>query len=166
MSTPPMLRQMRHDVWATRMLLERCRSLTNEQLQLTAPGTYGSIQKTFAHIVRANEGYLNTYGVISQPFMELTASIDEIASRLARVRDAVEQLFKSKEIDFDEKIHDERRKVDMELWVPLAQFSHHGSDHRSQIGTILTLNGLETLDLQVWPYAMELGASREAKEDR
>ena len=50
MSTPPMLRQMRHDVWATGKLLERCRSLTMEQLQLTAPGTYGSIQKTFAHI--------------------------------------------------------------------------------------------------------------------
>jgi len=55
-----MLRQMRHDVWATGMLLDHCRSLTQEQLQLTAPGTYGSIQKTFAHIVRANEGYLNT----------------------------------------------------------------------------------------------------------
>src|SRR4029077_4631719 len=101
MTTPPMLRQLRHDVWATEKLLERCRSLTSQQLQLSAPGTYGSIQKTIAHIVRATEGYLNTYGVIPQPFIELTAPIDEIASRLARVRDAVEQLFKSKERDFD-----------------------------------------------------------------
>src|SRR5438094_1605167 len=108
MSTPAMLRQMRHDVWATGKLLERCRSLTTDQLQLTAPGTYGSIQKTFAHIVRANEGYLNTYGLMPQPFIELTASVDGIASRLARVRGAVEQLVKSKEIDFEEKIHDER----------------------------------------------------------
>ena len=81
MSTPPMLRQMRHDVWATTQLFERCRALTKEQWQLTAPGTYGSIQETFAHIVRANEGYLNTYGVVPQPFIELTASLDEIASR-------------------------------------------------------------------------------------
>src|SRR5438309_9107803 len=112
MSTPPMLRQTRHDVWATTKLLERCRSLTAEQMQLTAPGTYGTIEKTFAHIVRANEGYLNTYGVIPQPFIELTASVDEIALRLARVRDAVEQLFKSKELDFDRRIRDERRKAD------------------------------------------------------
>jgi uncharacterized damage-inducible protein DinB len=159
MSTPPMLRQMRHDVWATTKLLERCRSLTDEQFQLTAPGTYGSIQKTFAHIVRANEGYLNTYGVIPQPFLELTASVDEIATRLARVRSAVEQLFASKEVDFDRKIHDERRKLDMELWVPLAQFSHHGSDHRSQIGTILSLHGLEAPELDVWAYASAEGAS-------
>src|SRR5947207_4484896 len=88
MKTPPMLRQMRHDVWATGKLLERCRSLTKEQLEFTAPGMYGSIQKTFAHIVRANEGYLNTYGVIPQPFLELTAPPDEIASRLDRVREA------------------------------------------------------------------------------
>src|SRR6266705_7125756 len=106
MTTPPMLRQMRHDVWATGMLLDHCRSLTREQWQLTAPGTYGSIQKTFAHIVRANEGYLNTYGVIPQPFIDLGASVDEIASRLARVHGAVEELFKSKEIDFDRRIHD------------------------------------------------------------
>ena len=158
MTTPPMLRQMRHDVWATEQLLKRCRALTTEQWQLTAPGTYGSIQKTFAHIVRANEGYLNTYGVIRQPFIDLDAPVDEIASRLARVRDAVEQLFGSKNVEFDKKIHDERRKLDLELWVPLVQFSHHGSDHRSQIGTILTLNGLEAPELDVWTYATAEGA--------
>ena len=158
MSTPPMLRQMRHDVWATQMLLDRCRTLTNEQLQLTAAGTYGTIQKTFAHIVRANEGYLNTYGLIPQPFIELTAPLDEIASRLARVREAVDRLFKSKEYDFDRRIRDERRKADLELWVPLAQFSHHGSDHRSQICTILSLNGLEVPELDVWAYAAAEGA--------
>jgi len=158
MKTPPMLRQMRHDVWATGKLLERCRSLTKEQLEFTAAGMYGSIQKTFAHIVRANEGYLNTYGVIPQPFLELTAPLDEIASRLDRVREAVEQLFRSKEVDFDQKIHDERRKMDLELWVPLAQFSHHGSDHRSQIGTLLTLQGLEAPELDVWAYAAAEGA--------
>ena len=161
MSTPPMLRQMRHDVWATEMLLERCRSLTKEQLQLTAPGTYGTIQKTFAHIVRADEGYLNTYGLIPQPFLELAdeTPLDQTASRLARVRDAVEQLFRSTEYDFDRRIHDERRKLDLDLWVPLAQFSHHGSDHRSQICTILTLHGLDVPELDVWAYATARGAS-------
>ncbi len=128
---------------------------------LTAPGTYGTIHKTFAHIVRANEGYLNTYGLIPQPFIELTAPIEEIESRLARVRDAVEQLFKSKELDFDHRLHDERRKADLDLWVPLVQFSHHGSDHRSQIGTILTLNGLEAPELDVWAYATTEGAYKD-----
>ncbi|TMC77279.1 MAG: hypothetical protein E6J15_04115, partial [Chloroflexi bacterium] len=113
MSTPPMLRQMRHDVWATKKLLERCRTLTKEQLQLTTQGTYGTIQKTFAHIVRANEGYLSTYGLIPQPFLAVTDAtpLDGTAARLDRVHDAVEQLFKSKEYDFDRRIRDERRKA-------------------------------------------------------
>ncbi|TMC70429.1 MAG: hypothetical protein E6J13_09210 [Chloroflexi bacterium] len=163
MTTPPMLRQMRHDVWATEKLLERCRALTKDQLQLTAVGTYGTIQKTFAHIVRANEGYLHTYGVIPQPFLEVgdDTPLDETASRLARVRDAVEQLFKSKDLDFDRRLHDERRKADLDLWVPLAQFSHHGSDHRSQIGTILTVNGLDAPELDVWAYATAEGAYKD-----
>jgi uncharacterized damage-inducible protein DinB len=158
-----MLRQMRHDVWATTQLFERCRALTKEQWQLSAPGTYGTIQKTFAHIVRANEGYLNTYGVVPQPFLEVSDAtpLEEIASRLARVRDAIEQLFKSKDLDFDRRIHDERRKMDLELWVPLVQFAHHGSDHRSQIGTILTLNGLEAPELDVWAYATAEGAIKD-----
>jgi uncharacterized damage-inducible protein DinB len=160
MSTPPMLRQLRHDVWATQMLLDRCRSLSKEQLQLTARGTYGTIQKTLAHIVRANEGYLSTYELIPQPFLEVTDAtpLDETLARLARVREAVDQLFKSKEYDFDRRIRDERRKAALELWVPLAQFSHHGSDHRSQISTILTLNGLDVPDLDVWAYAVAEGS--------
>ena len=157
MTTPPMLRQMRHDVWATRRLLDRCRSLSEEQLLLTAAGTYGTIRKTFAHIVRANEGYLHTYGVIPQPFLELSDStpMDEIASRLERVRDAVERLFAMTELDFDRRIHDERRKLDLDLWVPLTQFSHHGTDHRSQICTILSTHGLDVPELDVWAYADE-----------
>lgn len=163
MSTPPILRQMRHDVWATEQLFERCRALTKEQWRLSAPGTYGTIQKTFAHIVRANEGYLNTYGLIPQPFIEAADNtpLDEIASRLARVHDAVEQLFKSNEWDFDRRLHDERRKADLDLWVPLVQFSHHGSDHRSQIGTILTQSGLEAPELDVWAYATAEGAYKD-----
>jgi uncharacterized damage-inducible protein DinB len=151
-----MLRQMRHDVWATQSLIDRCRALTEDQLLLTAPGTYGTIRKTLAHIVRANEGYLNTYGLIPQPFLEVTdgTSLDDIASRFAKVREAVERLFASREFDFDERIHDERRKADLQLWVPLTQFAHHGTDHRSQICTILTVHGLEAPELDVWAYAV------------
>ena len=53
-----LLRQMRHGIWANEQLLGRCRALADEQLELTVPGTYGSIRKTLAHIVAAEEGYL------------------------------------------------------------------------------------------------------------
>src|SRR6185369_6617184 len=56
--THPMLRQLRHDVWATDQLITRCRQLTTEQLQLSVPGTYGTVLRTLQHVVSSDEGYL------------------------------------------------------------------------------------------------------------
>ena len=56
MPTQLILRQLRHDIWATERLIEHVRRLSSQQLQLTVPGTYGSIHKTLLHIVAANEG--------------------------------------------------------------------------------------------------------------
>ena len=152
-----MLRQLRHDVWATEKMIGRLRSLTDEQLDLTTPGTYGTIRRTLAHIVRADEGYLHGFGLTREPLLTVsdTVAIEEIAGRLAQVKDAVERLFAAREIDFDRRMRDERRKMDLDPWVLVTQFVHHGSDHRSQINTILSVHGLDVPDLDVWAYATE-----------
>jgi len=157
MNTPPMLRQLRHDVWATGRLLERCRALNEGQLDLTAPGTYGTIRRTLAHIVRADEGYLHGFGLTHEPLLEVTdtVTLDQIEERLTNVREAVEGLFGARDLDFDRRMRDERRKTDLDPWVLVTQFAHHGSDHRSQINTILSVHGLEAPDLDVWAYAGE-----------
>jgi len=171
-----LLRQMRHGTWANEQLLERCRALTAEQLELTVPGTYGTIRKTLAHIVASEEGYLVRLlgSVLHDPPVreQDLAALDGIAVHIAHVASAVERLFAKGSLDPDRVIADTplRRagtpRFEMAAWAPAAQFVYHGIDHRSQIDTILSTHGLETLDLQVWPYAMELGASREAKEVR
>lgn len=172
--TPPMVRQMRHDVWATERLIAHCRTLTADQLELAAPGTYGSIRKTLAHIVASGEGYLvRLHGALlhDPPFRYPTsedASLEEIAAHLPHLRDGVERLFASGEFDPDRLIRDTplRKPTDprfeMNAWAPLTQFSHHGSDHRAHIGTILGAHGLATPELDVWAYAQELGAERQA----
>jgi hypothetical protein len=47
-----------HHVWATLLLLDRCATLTPDELRLTAPGTYGSIHATLGHLVAADRRYL------------------------------------------------------------------------------------------------------------
>jgi uncharacterized damage-inducible protein DinB len=165
---------MRHGVWANEKLVERCRVLADEQLELTAPGTYGTIRKTLAHIVASEEGYLVRLlgSLLHEPPLraEDLATLDAIAAHIPHVATAVERLFAKSSIDPDRVIGDTplRRagtpRFEMAAWAPAAQFVYHGIDHRSQIDTILSMHGLETLDLQIWPYAMELGASREVKE--
>jgi hypothetical protein len=41
------------------------------------------------------------------------------------------------------------------------QFVHHGNDHHARITTTLSASGIEPPDLEVWPLATEMGASRE-----
>ena len=170
-----LLRQMRHGIWANERLLERCRALTDEQLDLTVPGTYGTIRKTLAHIVSAEEGYLvRLLGSLlhEPPLREPDLTLEGIAAHIAHVTNAVERLFAKGSPDPDRVIADTplRRagapRFEMAAWAPAAQFVYHGIDHRSQIDTILSTYRLETLDLQIWPYAMELGASRAVKETR
>ena len=172
--TDSMHRQLRHDVWATDQLIARCRQLTTEQLQLSVPGTYGTVLRTLQHIVSSDEGYLiRLLGVRlhEQLFRhEPDVGLDEIAAHLPHVADAVERLFAGGELDGDRLIRDtpsrrpDQPRFEMNAWAPLTQFVHHGNDHRAQISTTLSANGIEPPDLQVWPYAMELGASREATD--
>lgn len=172
MSTPPMLRQMRHDVWATIKLLTYLRGLSDAQLDLSVPGTYGNVRRTLEHIVAADTRYLARIGfvVLDTPYREdHDVSLDEIAAMLEKVKAGVERVFTAEGFDPDRVVVDDRRRVptdpqlEMETWMMLTQFVHHGSDHRAHIGTILGANGLDVPDLDVWTYGREIGAIREAK---
>jgi uncharacterized damage-inducible protein DinB len=162
MTTPPILRQLRHDIWATERLLERCRTLGPEQLELTVPGTYGPIRTTLLHIVAADERYLSRFMTVCDAMLNedrnASASLDEIASHLRHARDGVEALFGGAPFDPDRSIRDERRKLQITAWVLVTQFAHHGSDHRAHVGTILGAHGLDTPDLDVWAYGSASGA--------
>jgi uncharacterized damage-inducible protein DinB len=172
MTTPPMLRQLRHDVWATEKLIAHCRSLSDAQLDLTAPGTYGTIRRTLEHIVAADTRYLARIGfvVVDPPFREdHDVSLDEIGALLEKVKVGVERVFAGKEFDPDRVVVDANRRVpsdpplEMESWMMVTQFAHHGSDHRAHIGTILGAHGRETPGIDVWAYGWEIGAIREVR---
>lgn len=173
MPNPFLHRQMQHDVWATEQLIAHLRKLPPEKLELTSAGTYGSIFKTLQHIVVADENYLIRLSgkLLHDPVFRLTdpASLDVVATHLTHVKDAVERLFAGPTLDAEQLLTDTPSRAagaarfEMRAWVPASQLINHGVDHRSHINSILATHGLETIDLQVWPYAMELGASYEAK---
>src|SRR5712692_8113467 len=112
MTTPPILRQLRHDVWATEKVIAHCRTLTDAQLELTAPGTYGTIRRTLEHIVAADTRYLARIGflVVDPPFREdHDISLDETAALLEKVKAGVERVFGGVEFDGDRLVVDARR---------------------------------------------------------
>jgi uncharacterized damage-inducible protein DinB len=53
------LRQaLRYNRWANLQLLEVCSGLSDEQLQLSSSGTYGSVAATWQHLLAAEQRYL------------------------------------------------------------------------------------------------------------
>jgi uncharacterized damage-inducible protein DinB len=169
--TSLMLRALRHDLWATDKLIGYCRTLTKQQLELTVPGTYGSIARTLSHILRGDERYLVRLGVLPGPMPSDDDVIPqgELGTHLEKVRTAVEGVFSGSQFDPDKVVIDAARRrptdppLEIDSWTMLAQFVHHGSDHRAHIGTILGAHGLETPSLDVWAYGRELGAIREKR---
>jgi Uncharacterized protein conserved in bacteria len=55
---PVLIEAFRYHKWANLYLLDVCAKLPDEQLQLTAPGTYGTIAATLQHLLSAERRYL------------------------------------------------------------------------------------------------------------
>ena len=49
----------RHNLWSTMRLLDACEKLTDEQLDATMPGTFGSIRATLLHWLRNEDRYVS-----------------------------------------------------------------------------------------------------------
>ena len=143
-----------HHVWATLRLLEACATLDDEQLATTVPGTYGSILDTLRHIVDGDVFYLNVLMDRLEPFDEVRAEIPTMRA-VMEAHAADWQNLLAGDIDpVTDVIEREENgwQTHAPLGIRLAQALHHGTDHRSQIGTALTTLGIEPPDTDVWEY--------------
>lgn len=161
----------RHNTWATRELLAVCRDLDSRQLDATAEGTFGSIIDTLWHLIAAESGYAARLTGERPTFdadaddpptvAEMEAYVDELSDRWERFLSTpfdAERLFP---ITWWET---PRQVLDVPAGVVLAQAIHHGTDHRSQICTDLTVIGIQPPELGVWEYAVASGRARPTGE--
>lgn len=165
------LRSTRHEVWADLELLKFCAKLSPEQLDWTVPGSYGRIRNTLQHIVRAQRGYLFRLTGEEDPGPpdDASAEVPMDTARLLALSEliAVEERVGERMEAFLAKPFDPTRVIKLRqgtatAGIILAQFIHHGSDHRAHIGTILGANGVEGPNLDVWEYANAVGEAKEA----
>ena len=144
-----------HHAWATLQVMDACEALTSEQLETTVPGTYGSILDTMRHIVGADSWYLfrlsgERYPTIEEEGMDL-AELRTVMDRNAAAWPGV----LADDPDPDEFIEvraDDGTGFRAAKGIRLAQVLHHGTDHRSQICTALTSQGIEPPEIGVWEY--------------
>jgi uncharacterized damage-inducible protein DinB len=149
-----------HHVWATLRLIDTCLGLTAEQWDAQVPGTFGPILPTMRHLVGADAAYLFALTGGRRPL------IDDAAMGLADLRAAMERNGAEWERllaqDLDPETIVVRHRTDgseshAPMGIRLAQAVHHGTDHRSQICTILTTLGVEPPAIDAWDFAEHQG---------
>jgi len=147
----------RQNEWANQTILELCSVLDDEQLDSTAVGTFGSIRDTLTHIVSAEGSYAFRLGHEPSPrllnddpwpgFEALKEMVSAAADSLAAAsQDAPHRIIRVGSDDGD--------KFDVEAAVILIQAFNHGTEHRSQICTILTTLGIEPFELSGWDWGL------------
>src|SRR5216683_5557216 len=79
--TTALLELYRHKTWATLRLIEFCQGLSDEALDATTPGTFGTIRETLRHLVAAEEGYFSTVTrkTLWEPIPDYPAKLEELA---------------------------------------------------------------------------------------
>ena len=143
-----------HNRWATEVLIESCRGLTDEQLATAVEGTYGGLGETLAHLVSGDRFYVEL----------LTGSAPEWTWRRGRAYPGVDTLLSVARATGDALIKAvetipadrlvERDPGEMiPAWVILVQAINHANDHRSHASTILTQLGITPPAIDGWAFA-------------
>lgn len=145
----------RHNLWANLRLLDACAQLSDEQLDTSVPGTYGSIRDTLVHLFRAEEIYL-AHLTSAQPASALRLGgfpgIEALREHARRSGEAL--IAVADTVDPAQVLRGTYRgeSYEMPAIVPLMQAINHATDHRSQITTALSQLGIRPPELDVWAY--------------
>jgi uncharacterized damage-inducible protein DinB len=160
MSNPtqePLVDLLRHHLWANLRLLDGCEALTDDQLDETIHGTFGSIRATLSHLAGAEESYIaRLTGEWPADALREDAEAG-IADIRAHLRRSGEGLIR--EAQRVGEIGHIRVSWGGNVWqVPagiiLAQAINHATEHRAQISTIITQQGLEPPEVDGWAYVI------------
>jgi uncharacterized damage-inducible protein DinB len=155
----PLSEAFQHHTWATESLIRHLRGLPAVALTASAGGVYGEVLATLSHLLDADSRYL-TYleGDVPPPRTgpDPTRPLDELADRLrdqaVRWRVVLSRL---DQIDVTIPARGDRPVLPHATNLLVAQALHHGNDHRTQICSVLSVNGFEVPRLDVWAYWLE-----------
>jgi uncharacterized damage-inducible protein DinB len=150
----------RYNRWANLHLLDVCAKLSEDQLHLTAPGTYGTVTATFLHLLAAEQRYLRRLAGTKPEISEREAAPTMAVLREHASRSGDQLIEAARRITPDDAIEEERggRLTKLQLGVVIVQALHHGNDHRTHICTILGHHQIAYGDMDVWAYGEATGA--------
>jgi uncharacterized damage-inducible protein DinB len=161
----PLAEMLKYNRWAMLTLVEACRTLTDEQLDARPAGISASVRELLLHVVggqqtfvlrtmgRQHEGELNRtspwpgFAVLLDVARESSDGLVAIAERLVE-EEEVALPYMGKAYGFPKSFF-------------LVHAVAHGVEHRTEIKVALAQLGVETPDLDGWPYGGSEGYGQE-----
>ena len=163
-----MIEPFRHNSWATIRLLEYCRDVDPAVLDASAPGTFGPVRDTLAHLVGWEEVLVGAVeGIPPSGQPPHFTSLDDLLERAHRL---AERWLRT----LEQEPHPERlvefgtggsRRL-VRAGTVLAQAVHHGNHHRSQVCTVLSTVDIQPPALDGWAYGTWLAETADRRRRR
>lgn len=161
----PLAEMCRYNRWATLTLVDGCRALTEEQLDLRQPWTSGSVRELLLHIVggqqtlalrtdgRQHEGELNRAS--EWPGWDAVRSAaEQSADNLIAIAETLDE-----DVDIDLAWLGKRYRYPRSFF--LVHAIEHGTEHRAELKLLLASVGIATPDLDGWEFAAAMGYGTE-----
>lgn len=152
-----------YDNWATERMAAFCATLSPERLELTTPGTMGTVKATLIHLLGAKERYAASFRGTPVPEDGIRETTTKDVDQVVKRATALSEWFRgyaAGPIDVERIIT--RRAADgatqqMPTGILIAQFIHHGNEHRAQLGSIFGAHGIEPPHYSAFNWGSELG---------
>ena len=159
---PLFIEALRYHRWANLHVLDACAKLADDHLELTTPGTFGTIRATLLHLCGAEQGYVQRLGGSARRLTRESAfpGVEALKGEAGRSADELIAIAQRVEPgdEFEADFQDGRYRL--KKGVVLLQALHHGNDHRTHVCTIFGAHGLDYGDMDVWAYGDVTGDIR------
>jgi len=153
-----------HNAWANLKLLDFCERLSDEQLNATAIGGFGSIRDTLWHIIGAEVSYVDRVNGKRPPSplpQGQFPGFEPLKDAVRWAGDEMLQLALSARKDTTVRQRPPRMLIEYKLASLMVQAITHSTEHRAQISAIITQLGMEPPDMSGWQYMEEIGELHE-----
>ena len=152
--TSLLVRMFEHNRWANLCAVDACEGLTDATLDATVAGTAGTVRDTLMHIASAEQRYVWRLSGRQPTYAERDGWPGFGPLRQAFEESGRELIDLAGHADPDAVLEGEYQGQPVLLPVATVyvQAINHATEHRSQIATILTQQGVEPADLSGWAW--------------
>ncbi|MCB9450900.1 MAG: hypothetical protein H6672_05640 [Anaerolineaceae bacterium] len=146
-----------HNHWANLQIIQACLALSDEQLDAEPmSATYGSIRSTLLHFVTSQLDYLRMLTLPVEERIEFetpAVTFDEIEKAAIYSGEAFIAFARdTSRISSETQIQQPDGYV-VEPWAIIVQAINHSDEHREQIKSMLTAQGVTPPRIDGWMYA-------------